>query len=446
MKQHRNIVERALFAINIALVLVCANGYILMKNHPSLIPIFFGALILSNFLPLYSKKRFPNTRTRICHHGTKCLVLFNWTVALSIVFHIIMAFYLFPTQWLQWILSAVVCTLVEAVVFWNGIISVYCTSVQLGIKHRVLGVALGWIPVANLIMLQKIVKVTGEEVSFETGKYHINQARHGQEICKTRYPLLLVHGVFFRDTKYLDYWGRVPKELTYNGARIYYGEHQSAASIESSAAELSARIKKIVAETGCEKVNIIAHSKGGLDCRFAISAMNLSPFVASLTTINTPHRGCEFVDYLLNKAPKSVVHKVEAAYNATLKKLGDPSPDFIAAMRDLTFQRCAELDKALALADGVYFQSVGAKLNGATSGKFPLNFAYHLVKYFDGANDGLVGEKSFRFGENYTFLKVSGKRGISHGDMIDLNRENIPGFDIREFYVQLVSDLRQRGF
>ena len=27
-------------------------------------------------------------------------------------------------------------------------------------------------------------------------------------------------------------------------------------------------------------------------------------------------------------------------------------------------------------------------------------------------------------------------RGISHGDMIDLNRENIRDFDVREFYVR----------
>ena len=30
--------------------------------------------------------------------------------------------------------------------------------------------------------------------------------------------------------------------------------------------------------------------------------------------------------------------------------------------------------------------------------------------------------------------------------MIDLNRENFDGFDVREYYVQLVSDLRQKGF
>jgi len=29
--------------------------------------------------------------------------------------------------------------------------------------------------------------------------------------------------------------------------------------------------------------------------------------------------------------------------------------------------------------------------------------------------------------------------------MIDLNRENIPGFDVREFYVDLVSRMKKMG-
>ena len=31
------------------------------------------------------------------------------------------------------------------------------------------------------------------------------------------------------------------------------------------------------------------------------------------------------------------------------------------------------------------------------------------------------------------------------GPVIDLNRTNIEGFDVREFYVGLVHDLKQRG-
>ena len=74
-----------------------------------------------------------------------------------------------------------------------------------------------------------------------------------------------------------------------------------------------------------------------------------------------------------------------------------------------------------------------------------MNFSYLLARLFDGPNDGLVSETSAKWGESYTFLTASGKRGISHGDVIDLNRTNIEGFDVREFYVELVADLKTRG-
>ena len=229
-----------------------------------------------------------------------------------------------------------------------------------------------------------------------------------------------------------------------NGAVIYYGEHQSALSVKDSADEIKERIKNIIAQTGCDKVNIIAHSKGGLDCRRAIFE-GAEPFVASLTTVNTPHRGCKFADYLLTKVPKTVQQKIERSYNKAAAAIGDTAPDFMAAVQDLTAEKCAALNEELTDPTTVFCQSIGSKLKSGLSAKFPLNFTYHLVKKFDGNNDGLVGENSFEWGENYTYLHSAKRRGISHGDVIDLNRENIPNFDVREFYVQLVSDLRKRG-
>ena len=85
-------------------------------------------------------------------------------------------------------------------------------------------------------------------------------------------------------------------------------------------------------------------------------------------------------------------------------------------------------------------------MNGAFSGRFPLNMSYPMVKHFDGANDGLVSVDSMKWGGNFIYLTVPDGRGISHGDMIDLNRENISGFDMREFYVKLVHDLKEMGF
>ena len=132
-------------------------------------------------------------------------------------------------------------------------------------------------------------------------------------------------------------------------------------------------------------------------------------------------------------------------YNAALKKAGDENPDFLAAVTDLTASACEKRNSYIKDVPGVYYQSVGSKLNKASGGRFPLNFSHHLVNYFDGPNDGLVAESSFPWGEDYTFLTAEGERGISHGDMIDLNRENFKGFDVREFYVELVSQLKRRG-
>lgn len=75
-----------------------------------------------------------------------------------------------------------------------------------------------------------------------------------------------------------------------------------------------------------------------------------------------------------------------------------------------------------------------------------MNLTFHVAKAFGGSNDGLVAEDSFPWGSSFRLLTTSGRRGISHGDMVDLNRENIRDFDVREFYVQLVADLKEKGF
>ena len=41
--------------------------------------------------------------------------------------------------------------------------------------------------------------------------------------CRTRYPILLIHGTGFRDWKGIGYWGRIPKILQEHGAQVYFG-------------------------------------------------------------------------------------------------------------------------------------------------------------------------------------------------------------------------------
>ena len=434
------------FWIYAALSAFIANSYLLLPGNKYLMISLAVTFVLINLFIGIFRPRIRDMQLRTCHHGTLLLCVFAASTVVSILYHAVLAGFLLPNHdYMTFLWSTVLCICAEAILFWNGIICVYLTSHQLGVKHRVTGLLCGMIPVLNLIMLRKIVETAIAEIDYEIKKEAIDSERADLQVCKTKYPILLVHGVFFRDFKHFNYWGRIPKALKVNGATIYYGDHQSAASIKDSAKELAQRIKEIIDKYGCEKVNIIAHSKGGLDCRYAMANFDIAPYVASLTTINTPHRGCLFADHLLTKIPPEFQDEIAQKYNKVMRKLGDPNPDFLAAVNDLTASHCSRLDEELGTPDGVYCQSVGSIVKTAFGGKFPLNFSYHFVKTFDGENDGLVSEASFPWGEDYQLLTPTEKRGISHGDMIDLNRENFDGFDVREFYVELVNKLKEKG-
>lgn len=94
----------------------------------------------------------------------------------------------------------------------------------------------------------------------------------------------------------------------------------------------------------------------------------------------------------------------------------------------------------------MFYQSVGSKMKNWRSAPFPQSLFYLLVRHFEKENDGLVGVESMKWGSRFRMVPAAGKRGISHGDMIDLYRENISRFDVREFYVELVRQLKEEGF
>lgn len=433
--------------LNSIILFLVSNTYIINNTYNIKIPVICTILfiIFISIFPSLLNKKIYNKKLFIVRDGYRLLIMFLVNIVLDIILYLnIMLRHGIDINAL--LINAAILVLILNIVFWSGIIRVYLCSKQLGVRYRVIGLILGLVPIAHLVMLVIIISVCKDEVEFENNKIKLNKSREKDEICKTKYPILLVHGIFFRDFEKLNYWGRIPNELVKNGATIYYGNHSSSLSVKDSAEELADRIKDIVKETKCKKVNVIAHSKGGLDTRYAISNLGMDKYIASLTMINTPNHGCVFADYLMNKAPKALKNKVANGYNFTLKKLGDTSPDFIAGVTDLTVTQTEKLNKSMKSSKNVYYQAFGSVLKHTTSGRFPLNLTTNFVKQFDGKNDGLVGIESFAIDKDFTLIETPYSRGISHGDVIDLNRENIKGYDVREFYVQLVSDLKNRGY
>lgn len=144
-----------------------------------------------------------------------------------------------------------------------------------------------------------------------------------------KYPILMVHGMGFRDNKKLNYWGRIPKRLEEMGCRIFYGNQDSNASVEENGKVLTARIREILEETGAAKLNVIAHSKGGLDMRYAISSLGMGDRIASLTTLSTPHHGSTTVDKLL-RLPDILVRFVGKCADLWMRLCGDKKPNTYA--------------------------------------------------------------------------------------------------------------------
>ena len=266
--------------------------------------------------------------------------------------------------------------------------------------------------------------------------------------CETKYPILLVHGTGFRDRKYLNYWGRIPKALEEHGAKIYYGHQDCWGSIETNGATLKRNLEEILIKTQCGKVNIIAHSKGGLDTRYLISSLGMEQCVASLTTMATPHHGSKTID-LLCKLPKWVFWAAAGVTNLFFCILGDENPDFYTASHQFSTEYMKIFNRENPDAPAVYYQSYTAVMASSLSDLFML-LPNLFVRLVEGENDGLVTPTSAAWTNFRGVLRGSTRRGISHADEVDIRRMNFTqkkddASDIRCFYINLVAELKAMG-
>lgn len=130
------------------------------------------------------------------------------------------------------------------------------------------------------------------------------------DLLHTKYPIFLCHG--------FGAIGSLVKPSPLHDPCMLMREHGIPAfapnvvpyaSIETRARNWVRLIKQVCEEHGYEKVNVIAHSMGGLDMRCALTHMDISQKVASLTTLATPHRGTYLADLIL-KTPEIITERL----------------------------------------------------------------------------------------------------------------------------------------
>ena len=270
--------------------------------------------------------------------------------------------------------------------------------------------------------------------------------------CATKYPIVMVHGAGFRDMNLLviNYWGRIPDLFEARGAKVYYGNTDGWCSVEQGAADLKAAVNKVLAETGSAKVNIIAHSKGGLEARYMLSKLDMAEKVASLTTIATPHHGSKTMDSILT-VPDFLLRAVGAVGNVVRYISSDKHPGFYEGVISLGTQYMADFNEKTPDAAGVYYQSFGAELYAPASDIIMCIPAF-VIKNNDGPNDGMVTVESAKWTNFRGVLRGAGYRGISHVDEVDLRRADVAiepllgATTMREFYAAVVAELKTKGY
>lgn len=266
--------------------------------------------------------------------------------------------------------------------------------------------------------------------------------------CKTRYPVVLIHGAGFRDLKWPVYWGRIPRALRNHGAAVYYGQQDCWASVETNAEALCARIDEILAGTGAEKLHLIAHSKGGLEARMAASSLGYGGKIASITTVATPHHGSGTLDRLM-KLPRGVFSLAAVAVNNWIRLVGDRKPDFLKVCEGFTTAHMEDFNRANPDVPGVRYRSFACVMSHPFS-DINLSTACFILDRLEGPNDGLVSVASATWGET-TVLRSAAFRGISHLDAIDLRRRPLTRKrgdgvrDICDVYVGIVKELKDLG-
>lgn len=439
-------------ANNALLILSAADSYLADKNIPfgNVGYTAFSILLIYSWIriQLIPLKTDPDASfaARTAFQGRRLLITGTVLISLQFVvigYGIISGFDSISPEIVQY--NNIIAICLALFTFLNGWFRIFIFSYRLRVVARILVSILIWIPFVNIFVIGYMCRIAYNEYDHSCNKAFNRNMRKDSLVCKTKYPLLMLHGVGFRDFKYINYWGRIPKQLIKNGAEVYYGHQEALGTIESNGYMVKDKILEIIEQTGCEKVNIIAHSKGGLDARFTVTTLNMAEYVASLTTISTPHRGSALADFGIERLSDKMFRSIAGRVDKYFLKIGDKNPNFYTAMQQFTKEYAEKFNNETPDREGVYYQSYMSLMKNCFSHSL-LAIPYLIMCREDKRNDGLVCLESARWGEFRGIFTNRHRRGISHGDMIDLTRENYKSFDITETYINLVADLKNKGF
>ena len=213
-----------------------------------------------------------------------------------------------------------------------------------------------------------------------------------------KYPILLVHGVGIKDFKFLRAFGNIENYLKEEGYIVYTSTQDGFGTIENNAKQLKEQIIEILSKENVDKINLIAHSKGGLDSKYMIENLDMQDKIASLTTLCTPFKG-SIIASLLFKLPNFLKKYLAFILNTTYKIFKDKNPDALKVCEELQKHNCIEKE-TLHVHNSIYCQSYSSTLKHKRD-DFLMGIPLFFSRFYeDESSDGLVNKDSTKF-ENY---------------------------------------------
>jgi triacylglycerol esterase/lipase EstA (alpha/beta hydrolase family) len=121
-------------------------------------------------------------------------------------------------------------------------------------------------------------------------------------------PVILIHG-YYEDKSVWKDWQKLLQNKTKTFAVTFNTTNDECGSAADHAKELVQIIKQVKMKTGQDKVNIVGHSKGGLDARVYLADNITRNDVANLIMIGTPNAGSPIADLVVQE-PLPFIEKI----------------------------------------------------------------------------------------------------------------------------------------
>ncbi len=263
------------------------------------------------------------------------------------------------------------------------------------------------------------------------------------EFIFTRYPVVLLHGFgAFATVGRKGYLHHIAMHLRSHGIRAYAPNVDPYGTIETRALTWKRRIECILEETKADKVNLIAHSMGGLDARYLISELDGFAYVASLITFSTPHRGTALARYALER-PEQLGNWLTGVMNwlgSIVYESGKPNAAL--TLSELTPEYVQEhFNPYVPDHPAVSYWSIGGRAGKGTD--VPINpflvMPNRLLYRYEGMNDGLVSVTSA------TWTNFLGVVEADHARQIGLGLKR-GMYNAEGYFTSLVQRLGEWGF